>query len=244
MTQRVGIITQARMTSTRLPGKILLKAKHKTILEHHIDRLSRCHVPVIVATTINATDEPVVNICEALGFSYFRGDEHNVLDRFYKCARKYDLNVIIRVTSDCPLINGNLIREGIEQYLKLDNPDVYYSNCLVRTYPRGLDFEIFSFDLLENAYFNATLESDKEHVTPFINQNKSGKVVIVDHTSERDFSYLRWTLDMHEDWKLIQTLIENYNADTLSYSELLNVIENNPELASLNLNVKQKEINL
>jgi spore coat polysaccharide biosynthesis protein SpsF len=239
-----GIITQARMTSTRLPGKILLKANDKTVLEHHINRLVRSNIPVYVATTVNDSDLPVVNVCESLGFSYFRGDEHNVLERFYKCAKENRLDVIIRVTSDCPLIDGEIIKEGLTQYLKLNNPNVYYSNCLTRTYPRGLDFEIFSFDLLKDAYHNATLESDKEHVTPYINQNRSGRVLIVDHLSELNFSDLRWTLDTQDDWVLIQAIIEQHKGEALSYLQLLEIVKNNPDLATLNTHVKQKEIRL
>jgi spore coat polysaccharide biosynthesis protein SpsF len=241
---KLGIITQARMTSTRLPGKILLKANNKTVLQHHINRLGWSKAPIFVATTLNKSDEPVVEICEMLGFSYFRGDEHDVLDRFYQCAEQNDLDTIVRVTSDCPLIDGGIIREGIEQYKRLNNPNVYYSNCLVRTYPRGLDFEIFSFDLLKEAYLNASFDMDKEHVTPYINQNRSGRVTIVDHIAEKDFSNLRWTLDTSEDWVLIKSLFEEYKCDTLSYKELLGVVENNPGLTRFNSNVKQKEYKL
>ena len=241
---KLGIITQARMTSTRLPGKILLKANNKTVLQHHINRLEWSKAPIFVATTLNKSDEPVVEICEMLGFSYFRGDEHDVLDRFYQCAEQNDLDTIVRVTSDCPLIDGGIIREGIEQYKRLNNPNVYYSNCLVRTYPRGLDFEIFSFDLLKEAYLNASFDIDKEHVTPYINQNRSGRVTIVDHIAEKDFSNLRWTLDTSEDWVLIKSLLEEYKCDTLSYKELLGVVEDNPSLTRFNSNVKQKEYKL
>jgi len=239
---RVGVITQARMTSTRLPGKILLRANDKTVLEHHINRLAWCNIPIFVATTLNESDRPVVEICESFGFTYFRGDEHNVLERFYKCAKENQLDVIIRVTSDCPLIDGKIIREGLMQYLKLNNPNVYYSNCLVRTYPRGLDFEIFSFNLLEDAYLNATLESDQEHVTPYINQNRSRRVINIDHIDEKNFSHLRWTLDTQVDWTLIKSLLDYHKGETLSYLELLRVVENHPELATLNIHVKQKEI--
>ncbi|MEQ1586324.1 MAG: glycosyltransferase family protein [Cyclobacteriaceae bacterium] len=241
---KVGIITQARMTSTRLPGKILLKANNKTVLEHHVNRLAWSQIPIFVATTTNIFDDPVVNISNSLGLSCFRGDENNVLERFHGCAVENQIEVIIRVTSDCPLIDGNIIREGLSQYLNLNNPSVYYSNCLARTYPRGLDFEIFSFDLLREAYLHATLDTDKEHVTPYINQNRSGRTVIVDHLSKEDFSHLRWTLDTYEDWTLIKSLFEQHNAELLPYSDLLQIIETNPELATLNNQIKQKEIEL
>ncbi len=244
MLKKVGIITQARMTSTRLPGKILLKAKEKTVLEHHINRLGWSNVPVFIATTKNATDIPVVEAANSLGTSFFRGDENNVLERFYQCAENFELDVIIRVTSDCPLIDGHMIAEGLNNYLSLKDSKVYYSNCLVRTFPRGLDFEIFSFDLLKDAFLHASSEVDKEHVTPYINQSRGNQTRIIHHTSEQNYSDLRWTLDTEDDWKFLKILFDVYDVANLPYSEVLKIIRLHPELAFLNTHIKQKEINL
>lgn len=241
---KTGIVTQARMTSTRLPGKILLEAGGKTVLEHHVNRLAWSNLPIYVATTINQTDDPVAEAAQSLGVFLFRGDEHNVLQRFFQCAEKYDLDLIIRVTSDCPLIDGNIISEGLNTYLALNDPNIYYSNCLTRTFPRGMDFEIFSFELLRDAFLHAFVESDKEHVTPYINQNKGKHTKIVNHISENDYSALRWTLDTEDDWKLLRILLEDYKAGDLHYSEILKVTQLHPELAILNTHIKQKEINL
>lgn len=235
-----GIITQARMTSTRLPGKILLAAGGKTILEHHLDRLAWSLVPVYIATTINSTDQPIVNLARSLGIPHFRSDEYNVLKRYYECAENFKLDVIIRVTSDCPLIDGRIIKEGLEQYLRLGDKNVYYSNSLVRTFPRGLDFEIFSFSQLKAAYLNASIESDKEHVTPYINQNRSQKTVIINHTTNENWSGLRWTLDTEDDWKLIKILLDDYKVASLPYSEILKIVLQHPELTTINNHIKQK----
>ncbi|MBL7859873.1 MAG: glycosyltransferase family protein [Cyclobacteriaceae bacterium] len=241
---KVGIITQARMTSTRLPGKILLFSGGKIVLHHHIHRLQWSGLPVFVATTNNQSDKPVVDFCTANNFSYFRGDEFNVLERFTFCARMHELDTIIRVTSDCPLIDGNIIAEGLDKYQQLRNDKIYYSNCIQRTYPRGLDFEIFSRQLLEDAYENATLEADKEHVTPYINQNRSGSVVLEHHTSQPDYSDLRWTLDTPDDWTLLDSLLQKYNAGNLRYEDIIAILIKNPTLKALNTHVKQKEVNL
>lgn len=241
---KTGIITQARMTSTRLPGKIFLKANGKTVLEHHVNRLAWSNVPAYIATTTNEVDNAVVEAAKSFGVSSFRGDEHNVLQRFFQCAEKYELDVIVRVTSDCPLIDGNIISDGLNTYLALNDPKVYYSNCLVRTFPRGLDFEIFSFELLWDAFLNASTEADKEHVTPYINQNKGKQTKIIHHTSDSNQSNLRWTLDTDDDWKLLRILLDDYNAGNLRYSEILKVIQHHPELAILNTHIRQKEINL
>lgn len=232
------------MTSTRLPGKILLFSAGKTVLHHHIHRLSWSGLPVFVATTNNQSDQPVADFCSANNFSFFRGDEFNVLERFTMCARVHQLDTIIRVTSDCPLIDGNIIKAGVNRYQQLRSDKIYYSNCIKRTYPRGLDFEIFSRQLLEAAYENATLEADKEHVTPYINQNRSGSVVLEHHTLNPDYSELRWTLDTPDDWTLINTLLQNYNVGNLGYEDIIDIVNRNPVLKNINTHIKQKEIKL
>jgi spore coat polysaccharide biosynthesis protein SpsF len=238
----VGVITQARMTSTRLPGKVLLTANGTTVLEHHLNRLAWSEIPVFVATTTHATDEPIVSLVNRLGKPVFRGDEHNVLERFYLCALHFKLDVIIRVTSDCPLIDGKIVAEGASRYTELQDSRAYYSNALMRTFPRGLDFEVFSFELLKQAYENASEQPDLEHVTPYIHQNKSKSVHVSHFTAAEDHSDLRWTLDTQEDWRLIKTLIETYDAATLPYAGILAVVQKHPELKSINTHVEQKEI--
>jgi spore coat polysaccharide biosynthesis protein SpsF len=242
MNKNIGIISQARMTSTRLPGKVLLKANGKTVLEHHIHRLAWSNVPAYLATTVNGSDDPLIELAKKCALPFYRGDEHDVLERYFQCASAFKLDVIIRVTSDCPLVDGHIIAEGLAEYLKLNDQNVYYSNCLTRTFPRGLDFEIFSFPLLQDAFMHAVEPAEREHVTPYINQNKSGVVKIKDHVSPENFSDLRWTLDTVEDWSLLKMLFEVYQADDLKYNELLDIIRQNPELASVNKLVKQKEL--
>lgn len=241
---KTGIITQARMTSSRLPGKILLSVAGATILEHHIHRLAWAKIPVYIATTINESDQCIVDYANKLGVPFYRGDEHNVLQRFYNCAEKFGLDIIIRVTSDCPLIDGNIVADGLSSYLQLEDRNAYLSNALVRTIPRGLDFEIFSFALLKDAYLHAHTQSDQEHVTPYINQNRSGKVSLHHYTSTEDHSGLRWTLDTEDDWKLIQSLFEDYRVAELPYTDVLKIIQQHPELAKINNHIKQKEIKL
>ena len=241
---KTGIISQARMTSTRLPGKILYSAAGLTMLEHHVRRLAWSEIPIYLATTSNPTDDCIADYAKRLSIQVHRGDEHNVLQRFHQCAEKFNLDVIIRVTSDCPLIDGHIIADGLQKYLNLHDKNAYYSNALMRTYPRGLDFEIFSFDLLNTAFLNAKLDSDKEHVTPYINQNRPGTVSLHHHTTAADQSDLRWTVDTESDWKLIKTLLEDYHAGDLPYNEILRIVQENPELANINNHIKQKEITL
>jgi spore coat polysaccharide biosynthesis protein SpsF len=242
MANKVGIISQARMTSTRLPGKILLESNGKTMLEHHIGRLNKSGIPVYVATTVNTTDDPIIAFCESRQIQSFRGDEENVLERFYQCAVHYELDTIIRVTSDCPLIDGKIVADAVKKYLQWNEENVYYSNCLERTFPRGLDFEIFSFQSLDEAYRNATELFQKEHVTPYINRNESGKIILRHFKTAEDHSDLRWTLDTQEDYLLLNTMISEYKVENMDYAEIIQVVSKNPVLKTLNNFVKQKEI--
>jgi spore coat polysaccharide biosynthesis protein SpsF len=242
MKKKIGIVTQARTTSTRLPEKVLLLANGKSVLEHHINRLAWSNIPVYIATTINRTDDAIIKLAESFNIPYYRGDEVNVLERFYLCAKKFQLDIIIRVTSDCPLIDGNIIREAVEQYVQLNSDEIYMSNSIERTYPRGLDFEIFSFTALSDAFHNATDLFEKEHVTPFINKNRSGKITVRQFKNSDDWSNLRWTLDTPDDWKLLKTLIEDYGAETKPFDEILAIVTNNDALVNINNHIKQKEV--
>src|SRR5438093_1548655 len=117
--RKVGIISQARTTSTRLPRKVLMEAGGKSVLEHGITRLKAAGYPIYIATTVNQTDDEIVSLCKKLDIPFYRGSENDVLSRYYECAKQFGLDVVVRVTSDNPLIDGNLVRQGIEKYLTL-----------------------------------------------------------------------------------------------------------------------------
>ena len=239
---KIGIITQARMTSTRLLGKVLLRIGDKTVLQYHLDRLKKSKLPVFIATTTNPTDDLIVNFAREQQVPYYRGDEQNVLSRYYDCARLNHLDLIIRVTSDCPLIDGDLIAAAVAEYVERQDNNLYLSNCLIRTFPRGFDFEIFSIALLEEAFLKASNPADLEHVTPYINQNRSGNVHLSHITQPNDKSNYRITLDTPEDFKLIRILIEQYQAQNLSAAEICLLLDAHPELVSINAQVEQKKV--
>jgi len=150
------------------------------------------------------------------------------------------LDVVVRLTSDCPLIDPVPIKESIINYLNENNDQLYLSNSLSRTFPRGFDFEIFSIQLLEMAFMNATDNWDKEHVTPYIGNNKSGNVKIKQVVNKENNSRFRLTLDTPEDFELLRSLIEQFNADTLSGSEIVDILKAHPELVSINDHIEQK----
>ncbi|UOQ67930.1 glycosyltransferase family protein [Hymenobacter volaticus] len=240
--KKVGIISQARMTSTRLPGKVLLPVGDQPLLQYHVARVQQSGLPLYLATTTNATDDPLADFAATRHLPCTRGDEQDVLARYQQCAAFNDLDIIVRVTSDCPLLDGQLIAENVQTYIHTDNSRLYLSNVLERTYPRGLDFEIFSRELLEEAFLHATLPADREHVTPYIHQNRSGRVQFQHVTRREDRSLYRLTVDTPEDFQLIQQLIEHYEAATLSTDALIQLLDQHPELVALNAHIEQKKL--
>ena len=235
---KIAIITQARMGSTRLPGKVLLKIKDKAILEYHIQRLREAGLPIVVATTNDRIDNEIISFCDAIKMPYFRGSNEDLLDRYYRCAIDNKCDTIIRVTSDCPLIDGALIKEALSVFEA--EPVDYLSNTLVRTYPRGFDFEIFSKEALESAFLNAKDASEREHVTPYIWKNSSGKFRLLNYSCKENKSDHRITLDCKDDLLVIKELIEKYQADEKGYQEIISILDKNPYISKLNSRVAQK----
>ncbi|MCW3083819.1 MAG: acylneuraminate cytidylyltransferase [Bacteroidetes bacterium] len=230
------------MTSTRLPGKIFKEINNIPLLQYHIERLQKTGFDVAIATTTNHTDDRICDYSIEHAIKFHRGSENNVLSRFYETAVKFKFDVIVRVTSDCPLIDQHLIRNSIEKYLNLNNPDLYMSNVIERTFARGFDFEIFSFQLLEDAFKNAMDKGDLEHVTPYIWKNRSGKVEFYHVKQEKKENHLRITVDTAEDFELIKKLIEEYDADRLPYNEIEHILETHPQLVAINAHIEQKKV--
>lgn len=240
--QNVGIITQARMTSSRLPGKIFKRVNNVPLLKYHIERILKTGFRVIVATTANSTDDIVAEFAQDNNIDFYRGSETNVLSRFYEAAVKFKLDTIIRVTSDCPLVDPYLIRNNVENYVQLNDKKLYMSNGIERTYARGFDFEVFSFELLKEAHENATDLSDLEHVTPYIWKNRSGNVTLFSVQQADNNSNLRVTVDTQEDFELVKILIEKYDVEKLAYSEIEAILLQHPELIALNSHIEQKKV--
>ncbi|NLB88285.1 MAG: acylneuraminate cytidylyltransferase [Syntrophomonadaceae bacterium] len=236
------IITQARMTSTRLPGKVLKNVFVEPLIGYHVKRLKRVGLAdeVIVATTINTTDDLLIKWCEENGIKYYRGSEEDVLSRYYETAKEYNADVIVRVTSDCPLIDPDVVNGVIKVYL--DNRDKYdyVSNTLTRTYPRGMDTEVFSFKVLEEINNKAVTKPDREHVTPYIYRNP--QIYRLGNLSYKtDESHHRWTVDTPEDFELIKKILEYFYPNTdFTLEECLQLLKQNPEWALINKHIEQK----
>lgn len=237
-----GIISQARMTSTRLPGKVLMKIGGKTLLEYHIERLRWSGLPLVVATTVNQADDPIVEACDQLGIPTFRGDENDVLSRYHEAIDKFGFDPIVRVTSDCPLIDGWMIGEAVKKYTEAKTPWLYASNCLERTYPRGFDFEIFSRDMIDEAFQKAHSTPEREHVTPYLHQNLHGKTQFLSLTRSPDLSGFRLTVDEPDDFKMIERLILGFACAGKPENEITEILLQNPELRKINSHIEQKKV--
>lgn len=236
-------IVQARTGSTRLPGKVLKKICGKTVLEHVIDRLKRVKNinKIVIATTIKKQDDTIVEIAKKSLVGYFRGSEEDVLSRYYYAARENEAGIVIRITSDCPLIDSDVTEKTINFYLS-NNYD-YVSNTYVRTFPRGLDTEVFSFSLLEKAFKETTKRIYREHVTSYF-WNNPQNFLIGCYKSQINYSKYRLTLDTEQDFKLIKIIYEKlyYKNNNFGLKETVNLLEENRELFKLNSKIKQKEI--
>lgn len=243
---KVGVIVQARMGSTRLPGKIFLEVLRRPLLSYLVERLKRLKgkPPVILATTTKGQDDMIISFAAGQEVLSFRGSEDNVLERFYFTAKANALDVIVRVTSDCPLIDPAVIDNVIETFVQSKPPCDYVSNTLERTFPRGMDVEVFSFKALEKAYLSSRDSGELEHVTPFIYRHPE-IFSLKNVASPKNYAEYRWTVDTAEDFSLIEKLITALypKKPEFTYADLVEQMELHPEWALINKNVEQKKIN-
>jgi spore coat polysaccharide biosynthesis protein SpsF len=235
-------ILQARMTSSRLPGKVIKSILGKPMLLRHIERINRSTYidKLLVATSADPTDDVIENICRESGIEVFRGSLDDVLDRYYQAACLYNPEVVVRLTGDCPLADPLVIDEVIRFYL--DNDFDYVSNCLTPTFPDGLDTEVFSFDALRYAWEKAKLFSERDNVTPFIYKN-SDIFKFGNYRNSVDLSQLRWTVDEAEDFELVTIIYEALYPKNNAFvsKDILNFLEKRPELKLLNRHYRRNE---
>jgi len=232
----ITAIIQARLNSSRLNKKILLKIENKNLLEHLFSQLSySTHIDKkIIATTINKIDDEIENFAKLQNITFFRGNPLNVLDRYYRCAKFFNLETIVRISSDAPLIDPSIVDKTIEYYKK-NNFD-YVSNFFKRSYPIGTEIEIFSFKTLEKCWMNAKKSSEKEHVTPFIyNHPELFKIGHIEY--KKDISHLHWTVDQIEDFKLVELIFKKIKKRPILMDDILELLENEPELLEINKNI-------
>ena len=230
------------MGSTRLPGKVLKDLEGKTVLARVVERLRRARLvnEVMIATTDRPADDTIVAECRLLQVAISRGDQDDVLDRYYRAAQLAKAEVVVRVTSDCPLIDPEITDKTIAAFLEA-KPD-YASNVRVRTYPRGLDTEVMSFSALSRAWQGAQQRYEREHVTPFIYEHPTD-FRLLSVIGKANYSEHRWTVDTAEDLLLMQAIYKRLKEKPeFLWGDVLDVLEREPELVELNRSVTQKAL--
>jgi len=243
MKKKVVAIIQTRVGSTRLPGKALKNISGKPMLWHVVHRLRYCKLleQIVVATTTNKKDDAVEKFCRDNKIDFFRGSENNVLDRYYNAAKQYNADIVVRITSDCPLIDPEVVDLAVLELMK--NTDKYdvVTNAIERTYPRGLDVEVFSFSVLSRCNKEATNEYHKEHVTPYIYEQSD---IFKQHhlCNGENLSHLRWTVDEVSDMDFAREIYKRLFKDNNIFfmRDVIVVLKKEPGLMEINKDVKQK----
>jgi spore coat polysaccharide biosynthesis protein SpsF len=222
-------IIQARMTSTRLPGKVLMEVNGTPLLSYMIGRLKKSKLinKFVIATTINKEDDPIVAFCESQQIDFYRGSENDVLDRYFQVALKHKADTVVRVTSDCPLIDPEIIDKTIQLYND-ENVD-YAANTVPpekSQFPDGSDVEVFSFDALQRSWSETTDLKDREHVTFYLWKRKMNfKTIMLDN--EHDWGKYRITVDYKEDLDLVRKIVKKLKDNNLdgSTKKIIEIIE-------------------
>ncbi|HLC80410.1 MAG TPA: YhcH/YjgK/YiaL family protein [Candidatus Nanoarchaeia archaeon] len=230
-------LVQARMSATRLPGKVLMTIQGKTLLEIEMERLQQAARlnEIVIATTTNPADDAIEALAKKKGWACFRGDENDVLDRFYQAAKEFKADIIVRITGDCPFHDPRVVDELVDFYLKNIDKYDYASNVEPATYPDGMDLWIFPFRTLEKAWKEAKLKSEREHVCPYIWKNP--QLFRIGHLSSPvDYSQHRWTVDNAADFEVVKTIYEalHREGEVFHMEDVLQFLEKNPHLAKLN----------
>jgi len=209
---KVLLITQARIGSTRLPGKVLLSIGEETLLSVHLKRLMKCNTinQIVVATTFEDGVDRLVDVCKESEIDYYQGSIEDVLDRFYQASIQYRPDWVVRVTSDCPLLDSRVVDQVVRKAIET-NVD-YCANIITEDFPDGQDVEVFKFSALQRAWKEATLKSEREHVTPYIRKNsdlKGGELFTAhDVKCHSNYNSIRMTVDEKADLIAIRRLIE------------------------------------
>jgi spore coat polysaccharide biosynthesis protein SpsF len=254
-------IIQARVNSSRLPGKVLLDIGGQPMLRRVVERVRRSSRlnGLVVATTLDGSDDPLVSFCQGHGYDCVRGSQFDVLDRYYQAACLLSAEIIVRITADCPVIDPGLIDETLAEFLRsgVDFAANRLPPPFGRTFPIGLDIEVCSFACLERAWKEATQPHQREHVMPYLYEDailevcsptlskgttgRGFKVLMLNHVP--DYGDLRWTVDTSEDLDFMRQVYTAFNGrEDFSWQDLLNLVQERPELTRINAGVKHKSL--
>ena len=235
-------ILQARMGSSRLPGKVLRTIKGKTLLELYLNRVKQSSLidKIVIATTTKSADDAIAQLAENIGVDCFRGSEDDLLDRFWQCAKRYNTDVVVRLTPDDPFVDYEVIDRAIRIFNK--NQVDFVTNHFEPTYPEGLDVEIYSIGALERSWLEAKLLSEREHVFPYI-QNHPDLFNIINFRQDLDHSRLRWTIDHDCDFEMTKIIYDYLYDDKPIFlqDDILSLLAKHPEIAEMNAHINRKE---
>jgi spore coat polysaccharide biosynthesis protein SpsF (cytidylyltransferase family) len=237
---KIVAIIQARMGSTRLSGKVLKEVMGKPLLWHMLNRLKHSKMigEIVIATTTNATDDIIVKKVNDWGYKVFRGSENDLLDRYYKTAKKYKADIIVRLTADCPLIDPEIVDQAINEFTS-GNYDLVGTSD---SFPDGLDVTVYSFKALEKAWGDAKLPSEREHVGPYMVKHpelfKQKSIAFKEH-----LPHMRWTVDEDRDYMFVKEIFERlYKEGEMFYTEdILKLLKREPRLMEINSGIIRNE---
>jgi spore coat polysaccharide biosynthesis protein SpsF len=238
---KVLAIIQARMGSTRLPGKVLKDIGVRTMLERVVTRTHRAKLldGVVVATTTELADNDIESLCQRQNWPCFRGSKDDCLDRYFQAASKHDAETVVRITADCPLIDPQLVDRVVQEFIDRQPQVDYASNVFPsRTFPRGLDAEVIRLDALERVWREDKNPLWREHVTVYIHRNPD-LFRIHGVVNDLDYSHMRWTVDTPEDLTFVRRIYDHLDRDEFSWLDVLEVLRQYPEWLDINRHVEQ-----
>ena len=232
----IGCIIQARMNSTRLDGKVLKKLDAKNpVLYYVIKQIQECKMidKIVVATSELEIDDSIVKFAKRMNVEIFRGSPTDVLDRHYQCAKKYSFETIVRVTSDNPLNDPQIIDKAIKKFKK-EKFD-YVTTSLLQTFPKGIHVEVMTMDALKKSWKNSSIPYEREYVTPYI-YNNSEKFKIYNLTNSKNLSHISFTINRNNDLKLVRKIISKIDKHPILMKDILKLLDKEPELLEINKN--------
>ncbi len=237
-------VIQARMSSTRLPGKVLKIAAGRTLLERMVERVQQAGLvnATWVATTVDPSDDELCHFCQEKGIAVYRGSLQDVLDRYYQLAKREGADAVVRLTGDCPLVDPALIDEVITAFQR-ENADFACNRLpppFKRTYPIGLDIEVCTFEALEKAWREAKEKHEREHVLPYLYE-VPGRFKVYQLNYKEDLGALRWTVDTPQDMELIRAIFEKFGGrNDFSWLDVLELYRREPDMFKVNANIHHK----
>lgn len=238
-----GII-QSRTGSNRCSFKVLKKIKNKTLVELYVERVRKSLLidKIIIATTINKQDDIIEKISKKIDIDCFRGSEDDLIDRYYKCSKKYNVDIVVRLCNDDLFVDYEVIDRAIKIFNNNQDKMAIVTNHFKPTYPEGLDIDVFSFKGLEKSWKESTLKSEREHVFPYFFKNKN-KFKIINFEQKNNYSYLRWTIDYEDDFKMVKEVYKHLYDEKQYFvqKDILKLLEEYPEIIKINSDIGHYE---